>query len=67
MNASVPLPRRCTGCGAVDVTVLVDTTFGDRLCSACWIETTHDNGAHQPPTPSLDAHIARVEAREASR
>jgi recombinational DNA repair protein (RecF pathway) len=64
MSAYVPLPRRCTDCGAVDQIVMIETACGDALCGRCWSDTTQPSDVRQPATPWLDRHIARVEAAE---
>jgi hypothetical protein len=60
----LPLPRRCTDCGTNDLTALIETS-GSQICRGCLRETTQVPKVRQPATPWLDAHIARVEAREA--
>jgi hypothetical protein len=60
MIGYMPLPRRCTDCGEPDPTLLIGG-----VCRKCFGETTRIPVVKQPPTPRLDAHIARVEARAA--
>jgi hypothetical protein len=57
----VPVPRICTCCGAVDQTVFIVTTCGDRICRGCWAMTTQGFDVRQPPTPTLDRLMARAE------
>ena len=51
----------CTDCGAADMTVLVETRCGDRLCRRCWNETTRAPSANEPATPKLDFWIAAAD------
>jgi recombinational DNA repair protein (RecF pathway) len=61
------IPRRCSDCGEVDLSVMVQTASGAMLCGRCWAETTRVPQVRQPATPALDQHIARLEEREARR
>ena len=47
----LPIPRRCTDCGAPDLTVMVGTACGAELCGRCWEETTRVSTSRQPATP----------------
>jgi len=60
----VPLPRRCSDCGALNLTVMRDTGAEALVCRRCWDETTRIPQVRQPATSTIDRYI---EAREAGR
>jgi recombinational DNA repair protein (RecF pathway) len=49
--------HRCADCGTPDLTIMLVTSLGDRLCRRCWVETTTIPAGHQPATPTLDRHL----------